>query len=528
MLIKMNRFSQFFTLGALVITCTILNAEAKLVQILHTNDTHSFLDSTTHTTELGGSARLKSLIDFYRAKGDEEGLTNLVIDAGDFMEGNLYYMADKGRKSFEVHNQMGYEMVALGNHDYMMGAPEFDKLLGEVDLNFSLLAANLEISSDYPNIRKKIQPYKEIEIDGIKVAVLGLTTNEVFYTWGFKKNRITSPYKAAEKYENILKKRKNDFIIALTHIGVGNDQRLARRTHNIDLFVGGHSHTALKEVLFEKNKNRTIVPIVQAGMHTEYLGRLVVDLVKGKPLKVISYNLIPVKYESADSDIKTLVEEAEVNLDELYGSKWLNKKIGYSDLKKDDPSGSRKWAYFIADALKEKAGTDVAIHVPPMNGENYPVGTITRRSIMNSIPRVFEVSEINGWSIYTAKIKGIWLKTIFETLTNFGEPLAFSGIEMAYIRTPFGIKIKNAKINGKNISPFKEYTVAFTEGIIRGALAVSSKTKILLKDPKGLDFKIWQTLMDKVSTQSAKIKTMNEVDRTFYYPDQESLDKKIE
>ena len=106
-------------LFSLSILCS--TAQARLVQILHTNDTHSFMDGGTHQPDSGGSARLKSMIDQFKADADKNGIKNLVLDAGDFLEGNIYYMADRGMKSFEVHNSVGYDVVTLGNHDYLMG-----------------------------------------------------------------------------------------------------------------------------------------------------------------------------------------------------------------------------------------------------------------------------------------------------------------------------------------------------------------------------------------------------------------------
>lgn len=474
------------------------NSEARLVQILHTNDTHSYLNSATHDENTGGSARLKSLIDFYKNKAQEDKIKTIVMDAGDFTEGNLYYMADNARKVFEIHNEMGYDVGSLGNHDYLMGTHDLDKILGEMDLKFSLVAANLKISSNFKNIREKITPYKELEIDGIKIAVLGLTTNEIFYSWRFEGGQVTNPYKAAKHYEQVLKQRNNDFIIALTHIGVLNDIKLAERTKYIDLIVGGHSHTALYEASYGVNKNKRRVPIVQAGMHTEYLGRLVVDLVKGKPLKVVSYELVPVKYEAADTKIKSMVEEANNDLDSAYGKEWLDEKVGYSDLKANDKEGARKWAYFITDSMKEKSGADIAIHTPFMNGEDFPVGAITRRDLFNSIPRVFDLTEKFGWNIYTTRIKGVWLRLVFEALTHFGQPLTFSGVNIGYTKTEHGIKVKHLLVNGKTINPFKYYTVAFTEGIVRGAEGISPYTSALLRSPKNTKFKIWSTLEEKV------------------------------
>ena len=496
------------------------SADAKLVQILHTNDTHSYLDSTTHDGSLGGAARLKSLIDFYKEQAAEQGMKSIVLDAGDFMEGNLYYLADSGRKAFEVHNEMGYDVGALGNHDYLMGTKDLDKILGEIDLKFSIVAANLTMNFDYKNIREKIKPFQELTVDGIKFGILGLTTNEIFYKWRFEGGTVTNPYKAAQKYEKILKSRNNDFIIALTHIGVLKDIKLAEQTKNIDLIVGGHSHTALFQPSYGVNKNKVSVPIVQAGMHTEYLGRVIIDVEKGKSLKIVKYELVPVKYEATDTKVKALVEEANNDLDNSYGKEWLDQKVGHSDLKADDKDGSRKWAYFITDAMKEKSHADIAIHTPFMNGEDFPTGDITRRDLFNSIPRVYELTEKYGWTIYTTRIKGVWLRLVFEALTHFGQPLTFSGLKLEYTQLTHGIKVKHLLVNGKKINPYQYYTVAFTEGIVRGAQGVSPYTTAILRNPKDTKFKIWNTLEEKISqsTNSLGISKMKEDNHVLVMP----------
>ena len=505
----------------LTITMTLatLSAEAKLVQILHTNDTHSFLDSTHHNKEEGGASRMKSLMDYYKDKARAEGVQTLTLDGGDFMEGNIYYMADKGLKTFQVHNQMGYDAVAIGNHDYMMGAKGFDDILANTDLNFGLLAANVKSGPMHENIRRKISPYKEFEIDGMKIAIIGLTTSDFFFSWILEGSTISNPISAAQKYEELLKKRNNDFIFALTHIGVNRDLKLAKKTKHIDLVVGGHSHTALFEPLYETNKSGRDVPVVQAGFHSQYLGRLIIDLEKGKPLKVVSYELVPVRFTAEDQEIKSMVQDIDDELANIYGEGWLNEKISESELQEDDKSGSRKWAYFIADALREKTGSDVAMHVSSMNGENYPVGTITRRDLINSIPRAFELNDVYGWNIYTTKVSGSMLKLVCETLAHFGQPLSFSGMTIDWIKTPFGSKIAQARINGKRINPFKEYTVAFTEGIVRGAVEISPKTKMILRDPKRTPFKIWQTLEEKLRRDPKTFRKMSEDNHAFYWPE---------
>lgn len=480
-------------------------ANSTIIQILHTNDTHSYLEHSTHDQTQGGSARLKGLIDFYKNKMSEKNVKTITMDAGDFTEGNLFYMADFGRKVFEVHNEMGYDVGTIGNHDYLMGSSDLDKILGEVDLKISLVAANLEMKLDHKNISAKIKPFKEIEIDGLKIGILGLTTDEIFYKWRFEGALVTDPYKCAQKYEKILKDKNNDFIIALTHLGVLNDIKLAESSKNIDLIVGGHSHTALFKPSFGINKNKYAVPIVQAGMNTEYLGRLLIDVEKGKPLKIILSELVPVKIGSSDSKINTIVGEAKNDLNATYGKGWLDEVVGHSDLKAGDKEGSRKWAYFITDSMKEKVNADVAIHTPFMNGADFPIGDVTRRDLFNSIPRVFDLSEKFGWNIYTTQIKGMWLRSVFKALTHFGQPLTFSGLTMGSEEKDNELLFNKIKINGEDVVASKYYTVAFTEGIIRGAEAVSPYTLSIMKNPKNTNHKIWMTLEEKVTQHLKKL-----------------------
>jgi 2',3'-cyclic-nucleotide 2'-phosphodiesterase (5'-nucleotidase family) len=202
----------------------------------------------------------------------------------------------------------------------------------------------------------------------------------------------------------------------------------------------------------------------------------------------------------------------------IYGKEWLEEKIGYSDLKPKDEQGARKWSYLIADALKEKTGADIAIHSPDMNGSNYPVGDITRRTVVNSIPRVFEMTQKFGWDIYTAKIKGAWLRLTIDALSYVGQPLSFSGLKMEYERGPLGFKIRNVLINGRKINPFKTYTVAFTEGIIRGANGIDPRTVAILRNPKNTDFKIWATLEERIKNSTEPLSGIREDDHTTMWP----------
>ncbi len=507
----MNTF--FLSLLLLVTLSAPRFSQATLIQILHTNDTHSYLEPTIHDNGLGGMAEMKALIDFYKNKATKEGVKTLTLDAGDFSEGTFNYMANRGRRVFQIHNEMGYDLGTLGNHDYLMGTTELDKILGEMDMKMSFILANITAGPQLKNIHNKIAPYKEMEIDGIKIAFLGLTTDQIFYKWRFGDGgQITPPYKAAKYYEQVLKNRKNDFIIALTHLGTYGDVILAEQTKYIDLIIGGHSHTALFRPAYGLTKQLRQVPIVQAGMHTQYLGRLVIDLQKGQPLKIVSYELIPVKYEAYDPHIKELIEAGNDDLNKSYGKEWLEQKVGYSDLAVGDKDGFRKWGYFITDAIREKTNADIGIHVPFMNADDYPVGDISRRDIFNSFPRIFEITQKYGWSIYTTQVKGLWLRSVFNILMNFKQPLLFSGITVVEKKDDSGKIKKHLMVNGKEIDPKQLYTVALTEGIVRGAEAATPLAKQVLHDPKESEYKVWATLEEKLAKELGHLSFNNMTD----------------
>ena len=91
--------------------------QAKLITILHTNDLHSYLENTIKDPSKGGHAYLKTVLEEEKAKSEKLGIPTLVFDAGDFLEGNLFFMSNGGKQVMKVMNHMGYDAVVLGNHD---------------------------------------------------------------------------------------------------------------------------------------------------------------------------------------------------------------------------------------------------------------------------------------------------------------------------------------------------------------------------------------------------------------------------
>ncbi|WP_127717779.1 bifunctional UDP-sugar hydrolase/5'-nucleotidase [Halobacteriovorax sp. HLS] len=474
---------------------------AKKFQILHTNDIHSHLEHADHMEGRGGYARLKTLVDEQKRLAQSRGISNLTMDAGDFLEGHIFYLADKGRKVFEVHDQIGYDAVTIGNHDYLMGSDDLDAILGDVKPNFSFLGANFYTNKKFTNIAEQIKPYTEFEFDGVKVGVVGITTNDILYKWRINGGGISNEYAACKKYSKELRQRGNHIVIALTHMGFSKDKKLAKKCPELDLIVGGHSHTVLHKVFYQKSKKGKLIPIVQAGNHARWLGRLIFNYnEQTKKIEIENYKLLPVVAEE-DPEMLEMISGASHSVEEEYGEDWLNTILGHSQLKSRFEGGNRHiWGHFINDAMREQTDSDFSIHVEPLSGLNYPVERfVTRKDLYNGNPRTFEFENKFGYNVYTARIRGGFIKLLFKVVMRTGLPLYVSGVTFDVKKySKNGKIIKNMRLNGRRINPFKYYKISFSEAIVRGAYSITNLTKLILKGGKDTRISMWEALENKM------------------------------
>lgn len=476
------------------------NVWANLIQILHTNDIHSHLDHATHRPDLGGYPRLKKMIEEKRGWANSHGMGTIAMDAGDYLEGNLYYLAEHGRAAYRVHGSVGFDVSVIGNHDYLMGTKELDAILGDVPTSFTLLGANFYADSRYKNINNLIKPYWETVVNGVKVGVVGVTLDDILYKWRIENGGISDENDAVKKYAKILRDRGNEVIIALTHIGTSKDKKLAKAVPDIDIIIGGHSHDALHKVLWVKSKNGKKIPLVQAGKHAEWLGQFIFDYdKKSKKVTVAHYQLHPVISNDKDPLIEEQISDADDSLNRQYGKEWLNAEVGKSELRPVFKGGNSDiWLHFINDSMRETANADFAVHVDAMSGTVFPdTGGITRRDLYNSNPRTFEFDFKYGYNVYTSEIRGVWVALVSKVAMRFGLPLYFSGLGFDYKNKGDGkFTIKNLKSRGGDLKITKDYLVALNEGFVRGGYAITPWVKLLLKRPKQLPVSMWQSMED--------------------------------
>jgi len=488
------------------LTLISLPSQATLFQILHTNDAHSHLDHSDHQPDLGGYGRLKNQIATMREWGSERGIPTIAMDAGDFLEGNIYYLADRGKKTYQIHGSVGYDVATIGNHDYLMGASDLNAILRDVHTSFQLLGGNFYLDKKYQAAQEKIKPYWETVINGVKVGVLGITLDDVLYKWRIGEGGITDEVTAARKYARELRARGNEVVIALTHVGLSKDKKIAKKVPEIDVIVGGHSHDELFTVVYQKTKGNKRIPIVQAGSHLEWLGQLVLDYNRAKKkVSVVHYQLHPVKAPFKAPEIEEIITQANQDLYDLFGMNWLNEMVGMSQIPAPKMGGNKKvWQFIINEAMLEATDSNFSVNAEALSGTNYPTtGPITRRDIYNSNPRTFELDNKFGYNVYTARVRGLWISLVFRVVTRFGIPLYVSGL--TFDAKPVGdskweekYKVSNLRVNGKRINPFKLYKVAFPEAIVRGGFAITKWVSLLLKFPDDYKIPMWKAIEDKV------------------------------
>jgi len=467
---------------------------AELLQIIHTNDLHSHLDWANDTAH-GGFAAVKGKIDDLKARAKAQGVESLVLDAGDFSEGSVYYLADRGAAVWRTMDQMGYDAVVLGNHDWMMGAKGLDDVVGRVRPSFSLLCANFMYGPGHDQLARQMLPSASFKRAGSRIAILGLTTDEPTYNWYAKDGFISNPeYEAAQLMPKL--QRENDFVIALTHLGLKRDKILGKALPGLDLVVGGHSHTALFEPVYVKNVNGHPVPIVQAGEHTGYVGNLLVDVTPGKPLRVVHYGLEEI-FSNGPLDDRVTREIAYVRetLEEEYGAAWLYEVIGQSSvpLQKQvvDPT---PWSRLIADSLRLSTGADLAIDVPAFGGQDQPAGPVTRDMIIRNYPRMFDFEHKLGWTVWTAQVRGWILSVAITKALEAGVKATISGIEYQVVNHAGKRKIKMLKIAGKPVNLLKNYKVALPEGIGRGVVELHPAIRSVIKKSTDSGIPIWSAI----------------------------------
>jgi 5'-nucleotidase len=237
----------------------------------------------TNNQGLGGAARRAALIK--KLRGEEKNI--LLLDAGDIFQGTPYFNFYGGELEMKLMSSMGYDAATIGNHDFDNG---MDGLLKQLpNANFPLINANYDFSNTV--LKNKTIPYKIFKKQGVKIGVfgLGIELKGLVAKELCKDAVYNDPLSIGNKTAAILKNdEKCDYVICLSHLGYKykeskvSDIVLAENSKNIDLIIGGHTHTFLNEPDIRKNQDGKPVIINQVGWAGIMLGRVDVFFERGK------------------------------------------------------------------------------------------------------------------------------------------------------------------------------------------------------------------------------------------------------
>lgn len=279
---------RILTILTIVLTATITAvAKGKQLLILHTNDTHSCvipLNSNLADTMLagrGGFLRRAAMIDQMR-KEDKE---LLLLDSGDFSQGSPYYTMFKGDVETELMNIMGYDAATIGNHEFDFGLDNMARLFKKV--NFPIVCANYDFTGTV--VEGLVKPYVVIKRKGVKIGIFGLSPKleGLVMASTCAGVKYLDPIKTANDIADKLKnEEKCDVVICLSHLGWDeaglNDMEMMAKTRNIDLVLGGHSHSYFQKLNYVRNLDGKEIPNDQNGKHGIFVGKITLTLEKGK------------------------------------------------------------------------------------------------------------------------------------------------------------------------------------------------------------------------------------------------------
>lgn len=440
------------------------------VTLLQLNDVYQL--APDKPSDSGGFARIATL----KKRIQAENPNTLLILAGDTLSpspgAKLFY----GKQMIDLWNQAGLDLATLGNHEFDFGDTVLLQRLKES--RFQWVVANV-IDKSTGKPFGNLLPYVIREIDGVKIGFFGLLTPDTKNASSAGPNvEFTDPTYAACATVSKMRREGAQAIIAITHLSLEEDKKMARNmNHAVALVMGGHEHTFIQSIA-----NGT--PIYKVGSDAVTLGRY--DLwfdPATRQLQSIDIQMIPVDQSipndpQLESSVKAYLSQIEAGLGETIGQS----TVPLNALQTDNRAQETNLGNFLADAYRARLKTDLAL----FNGgsirsnKTYPAGPITRKDIANILQFAGPVLkvEITGKTLKEALENGV--SRLGEEAGRFPQ---ISGFRFTYDGSkPVGSRVISVSVNGQPLNPGKIYTLAVPAYLVQKGgddYAVLKTVKIL-------------------------------------------------
>ncbi len=468
------------------------------IYVLHWNDAHGHLGYNTafwldpeFPPLLSNARALAYMVKKYREKAEKERALVLVLDAGDFFQGDPLGELTKGKLYIDIMNHLGVTAAAVGNHDFDFGRDILDSLAKWA--RFPLLSANLvDTSGNTPSFAK---PYIILDTMGVRIAIFGLITHwlkgmvppsnmpdlDVKWEYTFIKEFVPK----------LRENEKPDIVIALTHTGYRHDLRNADSVRGIDLIVGGHSHTGLYKPKFSRMNSTAIV---QAFSHMSNVG--IVEILydkKSRKILEIKGKIVTLTAERIPSDpfVDSILNVHEKEIERIYGEVVARaegefSRGGFIESSMGNLiSDALRW--YVMERLGERKYPVVAIYNAGGIRENFKMGKITRKDVYSAtpFPNVVMYGEVKGRDLLKILKVGFnghhaifnvsGLKLIYNNDRLFEDSIrvvirdsiTLDSIDTKVYRIPLA-KVKILEVDGKAFHEDSTYILVSTDYLING------------------------------------------------------------
>ena len=428
------------------------------ITILHTNDIHARVQSTDDEGKTIGMDWLAGAI--WAQKGADED--TLALDAGDTFHGLTLINLSRGSNMAMLMNLSGFDAMTPGNHDFNFGSQRLIELARI--LNFPVLSANL---MDKDKTQYIFRPYKSYDFNGVKVAVIGLSTPEIAYKtnpFNVKDVAFTDPIAAAQELMPKLR-ASHDVVIGLMHMGLDKSsvvttEQLVKAVPGFDVIIDGHSHTTLPKGMKVGN-----TLICQTGRYGHALGKVEL-VVKDHKLRKAQASLL--NRQGVEKLAKTPDEGVVQALQEINMQVKMETETVVAESPRELTAAREivrtqesELGNLAADALRQATGADVAV----VNGGNLrtslPAGKITKGAVLDVFP-------FNN-RVLTLAVDGKTLKSMLELSVQylpaaFGGFLDVSGMTFTVdTKAPAGQRVSEVKVQGQPLAESKNYMVAVND-----------------------------------------------------------------
>ena len=457
------------TAAALALVAGAAQADFDLT-ILHTNDFHDRFEPISQYDGpcaaednaagecFGGIARMITAIGEARGRA---GDNVILIDAGDQFQGSLFYTQYKGDLAAEFMTQLGYDAMAVGNHEFDDGPEGLSDFLDQVE--FPVLSANIDVSQNN-SLAGKVGKSTVLEVGGERIGIVSVLAEDTPETSSPGDSVIFSPIVDASQAEiDALTADGVNKIILLTHVGLPADRRLAEELTGVDVIVGGHSHTLLSNT--DENAAGTYptvvndVPIVQAYAYSKYLGELSVTF--DDEGNVVSATGDPILLDATVAEDQAAVDrvaELAGPLEELRNKVVAETSEEIVGAREECRARECAMGSLIADAMLARVA-DQGVQVAIQNGggirASIDAGEVTMGEVLTVLPfqNTLSTFEITGETLKAALENGV--SQIEEGAGRFPQ---VAGMTYSFDASkPAGERIGDVTVGGAPLDPAATY-----------------------------------------------------------------------